>query len=99
MGHSLSKVCAPQVKRLVAVGGRSSAYEKDLNAKQATGSRDALAKSIYEKLFSWIVGGVNVSLASHRTSSGMAQPRLCVVARVTCEFVVSVHRHSGHLWV
>jgi myosin heavy subunit len=58
-----------QVKRLVAVGGRSSAYEKDLNAKQASGSRDALAKAIYEKLFSWIVSMVNDSLASHKPSS------------------------------
>jgi myosin heavy subunit len=54
---------------LVAVGGRSSAYEKDLNAKQASGSRDALAKAIYEKLFSWIVSMVNDSLASHKPSS------------------------------
>lgn len=69
--YPVSCILTVQTKRLVAVGGRSSAYEKDLNAKQASGSRDALAKSIYEKLFSWIVGAVNLSLASHKSSSGV----------------------------
>jgi hypothetical protein len=63
-----------QCKRMLSIGARKSAIEKELNAKQATGARDALAKAIYEKLFSWIVSIVNDSLAVFRDSTGLCAP-------------------------
>lgn len=41
---------------------RGSTYQSPLNIVQATATRDALAKGIYNNLFEWIVERVNVSL-------------------------------------
>ncbi|KAI8997874.1 P-loop containing nucleoside triphosphate hydrolase protein [Pilobolus umbonatus] len=43
-------------------GKRGSVYEVPLNISQAMAVRDALSKSIYERLFEWIVSRLNVSL-------------------------------------
>ncbi len=76
-----------QCKRMLSVGTRKSAVEKELNSKQAMGSRDALAKSIYEKLFSWLVSMVNNSLAVSKPGTGMW--RMCggCVLLALCVFV------------
>ncbi|XP_026828579.1 unconventional myosin-Va isoform X1 [Ooceraea biroi] len=37
-------------------------FLKPMNAEQAIGARDALAKHIYAELFNWIVSGINISL-------------------------------------
>jgi len=37
-------------------------FLKPMNAEQAIGARDALAKHIYAELFNWIVSGINLSL-------------------------------------
>ncbi len=37
-------------------------YEVPLNVPQASSGRDALAKALYNNLFEWIVGRVNVSM-------------------------------------
>lgn len=39
-----------------------SVYEVPLNVAQASSGRDALAKALYNNLFEWIVGRVNVSM-------------------------------------
>jgi myosin-1 len=52
------------------VKGRSSAYEVNLTAKQACAARDALAKTIYERMFSWLIGRCNLMLSSDAPSSG-----------------------------
>ncbi|KAK0946793.1 class II myosin [Friedmanniomyces endolithicus] len=43
-------------------GRRGSVYDSPMNIAQATASRDALAKTIYTKMFDWIVQRVNQSL-------------------------------------
>lgn len=48
-------------------GRRGSIYEVPLNVNQAIAVRDALSKSIYERLFEWIVTRVNVSLKARGT--------------------------------
>lgn len=44
------------------VGRRGSVYEVPMNPAQASAARDALAKSLYDHLFDWIVSRVNVAL-------------------------------------
>ena len=44
---------------------RGSVYHVPLNIVQATAVRDALAMAIYNNLFEWIVGRVNVSLQAY----------------------------------
>jgi myosin heavy subunit len=46
----------------VAAGGRQSVYNATLDAKEACYARDALAKSLYEKLFDFIVLKINESI-------------------------------------
>lgn len=43
-------------------GRRGSVYEVPQNIAQASASRDALAKALYNNLFEWIVSRVNVSM-------------------------------------
>ncbi|KCV73289.1 myosin I [Fonticula alba] len=45
-----------------APGGRTSIYEVPLNVDQANFTRDALVKSIYTRMFDWIVYAVNAQL-------------------------------------
>jgi myosin heavy subunit len=58
------------VRRLVRVKGRASAYEVNLTAKQAVIARDSLAKSVYERLFTWLIAQCNRMLSSPSPSSG-----------------------------
>ena len=43
-------------------GRRGSVYDVPLNPAQASSTRDALAKAIYNNLFEWIVSKINVSM-------------------------------------
>ena len=43
--------------------GRKSLYSVPLSTTQASQSRDAIAKMVYARLFGWLVGRVNESLA------------------------------------
>ncbi|KAI8098757.1 P-loop containing nucleoside triphosphate hydrolase protein [Halteromyces radiatus] len=62
--ESLSKALTSRIMETQRGGRRGSVYEVPLNVTQATAVRDALSKSIYERLFEWIVARVNVSLES-----------------------------------
>ncbi|KAL9543808.1 hypothetical protein MBANPS3_007936 [Mucor bainieri] len=58
----LNKALTVRIMETQHGGRRGSIYQVPLNVNQATSVRDALAKSIYERLFEWIVARVNVSL-------------------------------------
>jgi len=49
------------INRMI-VSGRNSAYEIPQNADQAASMRDACAKSLYERVFSWLVEKINASM-------------------------------------
>jgi myosin-1 len=72
--ESLSKAFTSRVMETQRGGRRGSVYEVPLNIVQATAVRDALAKSMYERLFEWIVQRVNVSLearSAHQFTIGV----------------------------
>ncbi|KAI8818072.1 amoeboid myosin I-like protein [Fimicolochytrium jonesii] len=53
--------------RIMTTGGfgkRSSSYNVPMNVQQAQGTRDALSKALYTRLFDWIVQAVNNAMAS-----------------------------------
>lgn len=45
-----------------------SVYEVPQNVAQASSGRDALSKALYNNLFEWIVGRVNVSMKPQGTT-------------------------------
>ncbi|KAI8848913.1 P-loop containing nucleoside triphosphate hydrolase protein [Chytridium lagenaria] len=63
--------------RIMQTGGfgkRGSAYNVPLNVQQANNTRDALAKSLYSRMFDWIVQAVNGALSS----LSFGDQKLCV---------------------
>ena len=50
-------------------GRRGSVYDVPLNPAQASSTRDALAKAVYNNLFEWIVSKVNVSMKARSTTA------------------------------
>ncbi|CAO3653052.1 unnamed protein product [Cunninghamella blakesleeana] len=63
--EALQKALTSRVVETQRGGRRGSVYEVPLNSVQAVSVRNALSKSIYERLFEWIVARVNVSLQAH----------------------------------
>ncbi|KAI9469759.1 MAG: P-loop containing nucleoside triphosphate hydrolase protein [Benjaminiella poitrasii] len=60
--EDLNKALTVRILETQHGGRRGSVYDVPLNSAQASSVRDALAKSIYERLFEWIVTRINVSL-------------------------------------
>lgn len=60
--EALNRALTVRIMETQRGGRRGSVYEVPLNVNQASAVRDALAKSIYERLFEWIVTRVNLSL-------------------------------------
>ncbi|CAD6573520.1 MAG: class II myosin, partial [Tremellales sp. Tagirdzhanova-0007] len=58
----VQKVLLTRVMETQRGGRRGSVYEVPQNVAQASSGRDALAKALYNNLFEWIVGRVNVSM-------------------------------------
>ncbi|KAI8985425.1 P-loop containing nucleoside triphosphate hydrolase protein [Pilobolus umbonatus] len=73
-GEALSQALTSRTMETQKGGRRGSIYDVPLNIVQATSVRDALAKSLYERLFEWIVTRVNVSLqarSAHQYTVGV----------------------------
>lgn len=56
------------------VSKRGSNYEVQLNKEQAAGSRDALSKSLYSKLFDWIVHSINSTMS--KLANGLGKGKI-----------------------
>ena len=56
------------------VGKRGSTYEVRLNTEQAKGTRDALARALYSRLFDWIVTAVNSAM--HKLASTLRESQI-----------------------
>ncbi|EFA78234.1 myosin IB [Heterostelium album PN500] len=48
-------------------GNRRSTYNVPQNVEQANGARDALARTIYDRMFTWLVERVNIALSYYQT--------------------------------
>jgi glucuronate isomerase len=57
------------VRRLISVMGRNSSYVVNLNATLGAVARDSLAKTVYERLFSWLIARTNRILSSRQPAS------------------------------
>lgn len=49
--------------RHIKTGSGSEEYDVPMNKLQAMSTRDALAKSIYDRLFDWLVGRINSAMS------------------------------------
>lgn len=54
------------LSRVISTGSgkRGSSYNVPLNVEQARGTRDALSKALYTRMFDWIVQAVNSAMAT-----------------------------------
>ena len=66
--EQVSKALTIKIIETSRGGRRGSVYESPQNVAQAGAARDALAKSLYDHLFEWIVARVNVALKSRQAA-------------------------------
>ena len=65
----LNKALTSRVMETQRGGQRGTIYDVPLNAVQALAVRNALSKSIYERLFEWIVARVNTAMKRRENAS------------------------------
>lgn len=70
------------------VGSRQETFESPLNLTQAVGTRDALARDIYDRLFTYLVGKVNLALDKWRLK------HTCVIGILDI-FGFEIFEHNG----
>ncbi|EIW64114.1 myosin class I heavy chain [Trametes versicolor FP-101664 SS1] len=68
-GAQVQKVFTSRTMETQRGGRRGSVYDVPLNPAQASSSRDALAKAIYNNLFEWIVSKINVSMKARSATA------------------------------
>ena len=59
---SIEAILTTRSLDMVSAGGRTSSYRIPLDVKQATFTRDAIAKTIYNTVFHWVVKKIRQSL-------------------------------------
>lgn len=69
--YALQTCLTFRVMQTGSAGGRTSTYNVPQNYTQACGARDALAKSLYDRMFDFIVQKVNAALALKK------MPKVC----------------------
>ncbi|KAG5519156.1 hypothetical protein PMAC_002244 [Pneumocystis sp. 'macacae'] len=67
--ESLNKALTTRVLETQRGGRRGSVYDVPLNPLQANSTKDALAKSIYNNLFEWILKEINLSMKAREDVS------------------------------
>ena len=65
---ALQKALLNRIMETTRGGRRGSVYEVPQNVSQASSTRDALSKALYNNLFEWIVSRVNVSMKPKQAS-------------------------------
>eukprot|EP01097_Dermamoeba_algensis_P012068 TRINITY_DN966_c0_g1_i1.p1 TRINITY_DN966_c0_g1~~TRINITY_DN966_c0_g1_i1.p1 ORF type:complete len:1106 (+),score=323.31 TRINITY_DN966_c0_g1_i1:51-3368(+) len=85
---ALMNAIVSRVMQTGGAGGRSSVYNVPQNVEQASAARDALSKSIYDRIFDWLVVQVNTAL-----QKGGSQAR--TVIGVLDIFGFEIFKHNG----
>jgi len=70
------------------VGSRQEVFQSPLNLAQAVGTRDALARDIYDRLFTYLVDKVNIALDKWKL------PHTCVIGILDI-FGFEIFDHNG----
>ena len=64
LGIDKSMLKQKLTSRLMTGGSRNSVISVNLNVQQATNTRDAFAKSLYSRIFDWIIDAVNRAIVT-----------------------------------
>ena len=70
------------------VGSRQEVFQSPLNVSQAQGTRDALARDLYDRLFTYLVDKVNIALDKWKL------PHTCVIGILDI-FGFEIFEHNG----
>ena len=69
-------------------GNKTETFQSPLNISQADGTRNALARDLYDRMFSWLVEKVNVALDKWKL------PKTCVIGILDI-FGFEIFEHNG----
>ncbi len=92
----VQKVMTIRVVETQRGGRRGSVYNVPLNPAQASSTRDALAKAIYNNLFEWIVSKINVSMKPRSTAAQLIGILVSLSVSLQNE---SPEKFLGYLWL